>query len=408
VGLVAALDRTQRRHSVLGLPIAIFYKYVDDQGNYLAASITYYAFIAIFPLLLLGSSILGFFLQSDPTLAGNILDSALANFPIVGDQLGRPGGLKGSVAGVVVGALAALYGSLGLGQALQNAMNVAWAVPRNRRPNPIRLRLRSLLLLLTAGAAILGITTLSLLGTDTEAFGTKANTALGWVVRVATVLLLGGVLTLIFRLATARRHHLVRAAPGAFATAVMWQALQYAGALYVDNVIRETHGMNSTFALVLGLIGIIYLAAMMGVVGIQVNVVLARRLWPRSLASLFVDNSDLTPADERAYAGYAQSQQHKSIGSIEVTFRDPATGEIRFPGDPPGESPASSSGASSGESSGDPPAGSAPAETGGGRDQSGGTGGDPRDGKQPSQTRGLDGARLDQGPVHGHAEEGDA
>ena len=107
MGLVAAFDRTQRRHSVFGLPIAIFYKYADDQGNYLAATITYYAFIAIFPLLLLGSSILGFVLQNDPELASRILTSALASFPIVGDQLGRPGGLKGSVPGVVVGSFMA-------------------------------------------------------------------------------------------------------------------------------------------------------------------------------------------------------------------------------------------------------------------------------------------------------------
>jgi membrane protein len=332
VGLVAAVDHGQRRYSVFGLPIAIFYKYVDDQGNYLAATITYYAFIAIFPLLLLGSSILGFFLQNDPALAARILDSALASFPIVGDQLGRPGGLKGSVAGVIVGALTALYGSLGLGQALQNANNVAWAVPRNRRPNPIILRLRSLLLLVTAGLAILVITTLSLLGTDTETFGSKASDGVSWLVRLATVLVLGGVLTLIFRIATARSHNLVRGAPGAFATAVMWQALQYGGTYYVDHVLKEAgDGMNKTFALVLGLIGIIYIAAVMGMLGIEVNVVLARRLWPRSLASLFTDNTDLTEADLRAYAGYARAQQHKRIGSIEVSFRDPDTGEIRLP-----------------------------------------------------------------------------
>jgi membrane protein len=334
VGLVSGLDRSQRRFAVLGVPLAIWYKFVDDQGNYLAATITYYAFIAIFPLLLLGSSILCFVLQSDPGLASRILDSALANFPIVGDQLGRPGGLKGSVPGVVIGSVAALYGSLGLGQALQNANNVAWAVPRNRRPNPITLRLRSLLLLVTTGAAIIGITTVSTLGTDTETFGTRANDTLGWLVRLLTVLVLGTVLTVIFRISTARRDHLVRSAPGAFTTAVLWQALQYAGTVYTDRVIRETSGMNGTFALVLGLIGIIYLASVMGVLGIEVNVVLARRLWPRSLASLFTDNTDLTDADLRAYAGYARSQQHKSIGSIEVTFRDPDTGEIRLPDDP--------------------------------------------------------------------------
>jgi inner membrane protein YhjD len=334
VGVVGALDRGQRRWSLFGLPIAVFYKYVDDQGNYLAAMITYYAFISIFPLLLLGSSILGFFLQNDPRLAAQILDSALGSFPIVGDQLGRPGGIQGSVVGVVVGTAAALYGSLGLGQALQNALNVAWSVPRNRRPNPLKLRLKSLLLLVTGGIAILAITTLSTLGTDTTAFGTRFDDAVGWLIRLLSVLLLGSVLTLIFRMAAAQRHTLVRAAPGAFATAVMWQVLQYAGTVYVDRVIKETSGMNGTFALVLGLIGLIYVAAMMGMLGVEVNVVLARRLWPRSLASLFVDNTDLTDADRRAYAGYARSQLHKSISEVEVVFHDPETGEIRRPDEP--------------------------------------------------------------------------
>jgi inner membrane protein YhjD len=325
------VDRSQRRFSALGLPIAVFYKFVDDQGNYLAATITYYAFIAIFPLLLLGSSILGFFLQNDPELATRILNSALANFPIVGDQLGRPGGLKGSVPGVVIGGVAALYGSLGLGQALQNAMNVAWSVPRNRRPNPLTLRLRSLLLIVLTGVSILAITIVSTLGTDTSLFGGSTNATVSWLVRIATVLVLGGVLTLIFRLAAARRHQLVKAAPGAFVTAVLWQVLQYAGTVYVDRVIKETSGMNGTFALVLGLVGLIYIAAVMGVIGIEVNVVLARRLWPRSLAALFVDNTELTPADRRAYAGYARSQRHKSISSIDVSFTDPDTGEIEIP-----------------------------------------------------------------------------
>ena len=91
--VVDAADRAQRRWSVLGYPIAVIYKYFDDQGNYLAAIVTYYAFIAIFPLLLLASSILGFFLQDNPELQRDLLDTALAQFPIIGDQLGRPEGL---------------------------------------------------------------------------------------------------------------------------------------------------------------------------------------------------------------------------------------------------------------------------------------------------------------------------
>ena len=60
------LDRGQRRFPPAAVPIAVAYKYNDDQGNYLAAIITFYAFIAIFPLLLLATSIFGFILQGRP------------------------------------------------------------------------------------------------------------------------------------------------------------------------------------------------------------------------------------------------------------------------------------------------------------------------------------------------------
>src|SRR5690606_20918840 len=106
VAQLGRLDRTQRKHSVLGMPIAVVYKFFDDQGNYLSAALTYYAFVAIFPLLLLASSILGFLLQGDPELQDKVLDSALSQFPIIGDQLGRPEGLEGSTGAVVVGVLA--------------------------------------------------------------------------------------------------------------------------------------------------------------------------------------------------------------------------------------------------------------------------------------------------------------
>jgi uncharacterized BrkB/YihY/UPF0761 family membrane protein len=141
------LDRFQRRTPALGCPIGVIYKYFDDQGSYLAAIITYYAFVAIFPLLLLGTTALGILLQGDPGLEKQVLDSALAQFPVIGTELGIPGGLSGSITAVVLGSLAALYGALGLGQAIQNATNIAWSVPRNSRPNPIMLRVKSLVLL---------------------------------------------------------------------------------------------------------------------------------------------------------------------------------------------------------------------------------------------------------------------
>lgn len=334
MGFVDTLDRTQRKRSFLGFPVATFFKFIDDQGPYLAAIISFYALLAIFPLLLLATTIFGFVLQGNPGLQDRVLDSALSTFPIIGDELGRPERLQGSKFSTVVGVLAATYGSLGLGQALQNALNVAWSVPRNMRPNPVLLRLKSVALLLIAGTSVLAITIVSTIGSETEVLGPRLDTTLRWVIRLVTVLLVGLLLTAVFRLAAARRHHLGRAAPGAFTVAVLWQGLQYVGTLYTTRVLAETKGMNFVFALVLGLTGIIYVAAFVGVLGIEVNVVLARRLWPRSLRTLFVDRGELTDADRRAYASYVRAQQHKQVETVEVFFEDPSTGELKVVDDP--------------------------------------------------------------------------
>lgn len=313
------------------MPIAVVYKFFDDQSNYLAAIITYYAFIAIFPILLLASSILGFVLQGRPKLQQEVLNSTLSQFPIIGDQLGRPEGLQGSTAGLIVGALAALYGSLGLGQAIQNAMNIAWSVPRNSRPNPILLRLKSLFLLLSAGVAVLAVSVLSALGSSTQVFGEGLDLTFRVLISLATVLLIGTVLTLLFRFAVARELGFGKAAPGAFVVAVQWQGLQYVGALYATKVLAQTSAMNKTFGLVLGLIGIIYLASVMAMLGIQVNVVLVRRLWPRALLTPFTDAVDLTEADRRAYTGYARAQRHKGFERVEVAFDDlPAVSDAKL------------------------------------------------------------------------------
>ena len=331
MGVVGKIDRGQRRIPVIGFPLAVIYKFFDDQGNYLAAVLTYYMFIAIFPLLLLASSIFGFILQGRPELQDEVLNSALSQFPIIGEELGRPEGLQGSTGAVVVGSLAAFYGCIGLGVAIQNVINAAWAVPRNSRPNPFLIRLNSLGLLFTAGAAVLLVTVFSAVVGNTEIFGDTINTTIRWLIRVGNVLLVGLVLTALFRMAAASRHiTLMRAAPGAFTLALMWQALQYLGTLYATSVIGGTEGMNQTFALVLGLIGIIYIAAVMGVLGIEINVVLARRLWPRALLTPFTDRVDLTEADRRAYAMYAQTQRHKGFETVAVRFegRDGDTHEI--------------------------------------------------------------------------------
>ena len=320
VGAVSAVDGFQRRHPVLGFPLAVVYKYFDDQGPYLASALTYYAFIAIFPLMLLGTSILGLILRGEPNWQEAILDSALAQFPIVGDELGRPQGLQGSVAGVAVGAIAALYGAMGLGQALQNTQHVAWSVPRNSRPNPIYARVKTLVLLLTAGFSLLSVSVVSTIASTTDLFADILGGGLKYVLPLLTVAVVGTFLTLLFRYAATGQHSFLRAAPGGFTLAVLWQLLQFGGSVYVDRVLVDTTSMTKTFGLVLGLIGFLWIGAVMAVMAMEINVVLARRLWPRALLTPFTDNVELTEADRRAYASYARMQRHKGFEKVLVTW----------------------------------------------------------------------------------------
>ena len=162
MGVVSRFDAYQRRHRWLGVPIAVVYKFVDDQGGYLAALITYYGFLSLFPLLLIFSTVLGFLLPGNPALQQQLIDSALGQFPIIGDQLGSTAQpLRGSGWGLTIGILVALYGGLGVAVAIQNAFNQVWGVPVHRRPDPVRARLRSLLLLGLLGLGVLLTTALS-------------------------------------------------------------------------------------------------------------------------------------------------------------------------------------------------------------------------------------------------------
>ena len=193
------------------------------------------------------------------------------------------------------------------------------------------MRLRSLLLLVLAGTAVLGLSRSSPRSAATPRSSARpVNATIGWLIRIGTVLIVTAVLTSLFRLAAARSHSWVGALPGAFLTAVGWQVLQNVGAVVRHLGAGRDLALNQTFGLVLGLIGLIFIASLTAVLGIEMNVVLARRLWPRALLTPFTDAVDLTDADRKAYALYAQVQRHKGFETVTVRFdgRDGDTHEI--------------------------------------------------------------------------------
>lgn len=320
------LDRFQRRHPWAGFPLAVAYKFFDDQGNYLTAMITYYGFLSLFPLLLLLVSILGFALHNDPGLQEQVLDSALARLPVIGQQLAENvQSLRGSMVAVVVGLVGGLYGSLGVVQAAQNAFNKVWAVPRHARPDPVRARLRSLLMLVVIGLGVVASTLLSSLTTVADGIGTtEVGAGLRVAATVAAVVLNVGLFVFAFRLLTGGPMTNRQVLPGAVLTAACWQVLQSAGTYYLGNSLRGTSATYGLFGIVLGLLVWLYLSAAAVVLGAELNVVRVRRLYPRSLLTPFTDDVDLTEGDKKAYESYAQTESYKGFETVDVDFDKPA------------------------------------------------------------------------------------
>ncbi|OBJ19874.1 YihY/virulence factor BrkB family protein [Mycobacterium colombiense] len=316
--MVGWLDELQRRNRLVGVLVAVVYKYNDDQGGYLAALITYYGLVSLFPLLLLLTTGLGVVLAGRPDLQAQVLHSTLSQFPVLGDQLHHPQGLSGGAVGVAVGLLGALYGGLGVGQALQNAMDTVWAVPKHKRPNPIRSRLRSLLLLLVLGSAAIAATVLAAAGHATGALGIFSKIGLA----LAAVAINAMICLVAFRVTTARALTYRQVLPGAVAAAFIWQMLQWFGAGYVAHTVKRASATNSVFALVLGALAFLFLASVALVMCAEINVVLVERLYPRALLGVFSDDADLTLADRRTYTKKVKAERVKAFERVHVHFDD--------------------------------------------------------------------------------------
>lgn len=323
--MIERLDKLQRKHPVLGFVIAVIYKYADDQGGYLAVLMTYYAFLALFPLLLLLTTGVGLVLDGNPGLQQTVLDSTLSQFPVIGPQLGEPQELSGGVWGIVIGLIGALYGASGVGQAAQNAMNTAWAVPRNKRPNPIFSRIRSLLLLTVLALALVGTTVLATYFGQSGSFGSMESAGV-W---VGVVIINSAIFAVAYRLSTTNAVSYLDVLPGAIVMGILWQLLQTFGTFYVTQVVKNASTTNSVFAVVLGLLAYFYLAAVAVVLTAEINVVRVLHLYPRALLTPFTDDVDLTQGDRQAYTRQAKAQRAKGFEQVTVTFeKEKKPGEI--------------------------------------------------------------------------------
>ena len=303
-------DRLQQGHRVPAIAFGTVKKFGDDQAGNLAALIAYYAFASIFPLLLVLVTVLDLVVRNNEKLRQQLLNSALSQYPGVGDQLkSSVHGLTATGIALVIGLVLTLYGARGIANAMQNAMNSVWAVPQYRRPSFPWSLLRSLGLILVVGPGeIITITLSSVAGGSGHLGGIGSRIA---AIAIALVLNVG-LFWLGFRIATAAEIPTRDLRLSAILEAIVWQILQVIGGYFVSHQLAHNSAYGA-FGIVLGLLAWLYLQAQITLYVIEFDVVRTRRLWPRSLAP-----PPLTPADLNAYEMYAQASQRLPGLAIEV------------------------------------------------------------------------------------------
>jgi YihY family inner membrane protein len=305
--IVRAIDKAQQNHSWLAMVVATWKKFGDDQAGNLAALVAYFAFASLFPLLLVAYTILDLVAKGSPSVAKQ-LESALKGYPVIGNLGGHT--IHGAGLALAAGLVLTLYASLGVANAIQNAMNTAWAVPKFQRPGFPKNKLRSLGLIAVIGP---GETITIALSTLAGGAGHLVGGAGGTTAAIAVSLLLNfGLFWLAFRIATPKQVSGRELLLGAILAAIAWQILQLVFSSGL--VLLHSRSAYGTFATVLAIMAWFYLQAQITLYVVELDVVRSRRLWPRSLVP-----PPLTEADLAAYRIYAQQTQLRPELDISVT-----------------------------------------------------------------------------------------
>jgi uncharacterized BrkB/YihY/UPF0761 family membrane protein len=190
-------------------------------------------------------------------------------------------------------------------------MQQVWNLPGPARPGYFPRLGRSLVFLAVLGVGVAATTLLTSLGLYGHASGVLA--VAGDVLVPATNV---GVFFLTFRVLTPKGVPTRLLVPGAVLGGLVWTVAQALGT-YVVGHFRHTDAVYGTFATVLVLMAWISLSVVITVYAAELNVVLARRLWPRSIVQ-----PPLTEADRAVLAAQALQNQRRDDQQVHVSYDD--------------------------------------------------------------------------------------
>jgi uncharacterized BrkB/YihY/UPF0761 family membrane protein len=306
--VIAWADRLQRKHGVLGFPYAVVKKYGDDEGGREAALITYYGFLSIFPLLLLGIAVLSRVLADYPDLRQRLV-TAIVPQALRSTVEHSVATLPASTVPFVAGLIGLLFSGTGVVFSVYQTLNHVAAVPYRLRPGFASRYIRVFVMLaaLLLAAVAVGALTVVAAALPGVPGVQRATAVLGSALVVFAVLLLAASLLL-------ARPAPVRALwPGALLGAAAVTLVLNVGAPLLARLVTKAGPVYGSFATVAGMFALLYLVNQALVYAAEVAAVRYARLWPRAL-----DLSRPTAADARALALLAREQERIPAARVEL------------------------------------------------------------------------------------------
>lgn len=265
--------RARAVHPLIDVGVGTIAGFQRHQTPRNAAVLTYFGFLSIFPLFMVATAVLGFVLQGNEQLQEDILDTFVAQIPVIGSEIERAAGdITGSTTTVIIGLLITLWAATRAFAGLQNALDDVWEVPLDRRHNLAVRRLRSVVAIIVIGGSLILTSAVASI-VSVGAFPVVSRVLLA----AAVVTVNTAVLAFMYRFMTAASVTWSAVWPGALLGGFGFAALQFGGTFIVQRFLATASDTAGVFATVFALMAWLNLHAMVSLIGAELNGAILRR-----------------------------------------------------------------------------------------------------------------------------------
>ncbi len=280
------LDKLQQKNHLSGFMHAVIWKYGDDKAGYLAALLTYYGFLSLFPLLLVVTTVTNLLSSAYPHFQETVINSINSYFPVIGEQLaGHIHSIHQSGFLLLAAVLFTLYGARGVASVFRYGVNTVWHIPKSEQLTFPRSTANNFVVILLAGSGLILAAAVAAAIVSFDASPLFRIVSIG-----VNAIILFWLFILLLKLSLPKRVSLKNTWTGAVVAAVGLVVLQTLGGIVLARQLKHLDALYSYFAVSLGLLFWIYLQAQLMYWAIEISVVSSKRLWPRTFDGKLIKN----------------------------------------------------------------------------------------------------------------------